>query len=397
MEWNVTEVDRKRLQSLEDFASEDDKKVLRRIGAKKRISFEDIVAIKKALPQDAPLFLFLNNLTIHHEDVVYKASAEFRAKTEALRRKQENMAYKKIVQSVDASQKYGKVDHMENFGAELRAVNRQLINIINIMLTVVCAFFFGFTGVQFAYPHLHLDIATRFIIGLIPATIVFFADLYFAMVSAPRNVRPSSARLRHYMKIYRLAASPDESWLAASDNLSRICLFKLSDCLSSNASDESRCLSHFIQVRDAVFAMKTVDQLLVCGDSKGRIFAYDWSELTKRTDVPPKTLFSFGVFNGAQCSVPGPHEVNGLMYRCETERLYVGGAADNAVREFDINVPNKPLRSFSGHSSTVCELASASRDQLLSASADGTVRVWDVRGRSEGHVIKVADEPRVSI
>ncbi|PIO67609.1 WD domain, G-beta repeat protein [Teladorsagia circumcincta] len=214
------------------------------------------------------------------------------------------------------------------------------------------------------------------------------------MVSAPRNVRPSNARLRHYMKIYRLAASPDESWLAASDNLSRICLFKLSDCLSSNASDESRCLSHFIQVRDAVFAMKTVDQLLVCGDSKGRIFAYDWSELTKRTDVPPKTLFSFGVFNGAHCSVPGPHEVNGLMYCSETERLYVGGAADNAVREFDINVPNKPLRSFSGHSSTVCELASASSDQLLSASADGTVRVWDVRGRSEGHVIKVADEPR---
>ncbi|PIO67608.1 hypothetical protein TELCIR_10634 [Teladorsagia circumcincta] len=181
MEWIVTEADRKRLRSLEDFASEDNKEVLRRIGAKKKVSLDDIDAIKNALPKDAPLFLFLNNLTIHHEDVIYKASAEFRAKTEALRRKQENMAYKKIVQSVDASQKYGKVDHMENFGAELRAVNRQLINIFNIMLTVVCAFFFGFTGVQFAYPHLHLDIATRFMIGLIPATIVFFADLYFVI------------------------------------------------------------------------------------------------------------------------------------------------------------------------------------------------------------------------
>ncbi|KAK6060113.1 WD domain, G-beta repeat protein [Cooperia oncophora] len=279
-----------------------------------------------------------------------KPRLNFESQTEALRRKQENMEYKKIIQSVDASQKYGKIDHMENFGAELRAVNRQLINIINIVITVVGAFFFGFSGVQFAYPHLHLDISTRFII---------------------------------------------ESWLAASDNLCRICLFKLSDCLSSSASDESRCLSHFIQVRDAVFAMKTVDHMLVCGDSKGRIFAYDWSELIKRTDVPPKTLFCFGAFDGAQCSVPGPHEVNGLMYCNERERLYVGGAADNAVREFDVNVPHKPLRSFSGHSSTVCELASASSDQLLSASADGTVRVWDVRGRTESHVIKVADEPRV--
>ncbi|VDL79768.1 unnamed protein product [Nippostrongylus brasiliensis] len=84
------------------------------------------------------------------------------------------------------------------------------------------------------------------------------------------------------------------------------------------------------------------------------------------------------------------------MYCSETERLYVCGAADNAVREYDVNVPKKPVRLYSGHLSTVCELASASRDQLLSASADGTVRVWDVRKNTEGHVIKVADEPKVA-
>ncbi|KHJ83924.1 WD domain, G-beta repeat protein [Oesophagostomum dentatum] len=216
------------------------------------------------------------------------------------------------------------------------------------------------------------------------------------MVASSRKLRVSTARLRHYMKIYRLAASPDETWLAASDNLCRVCLFKLSDCLSSSASDESRRLSHFIQLQEPVFAMKTVDQLLVCGDATGRVFAYDWAELIKRSDVPPKTVFNIGVFDGTQPSVAGPHEVNGLMYCAETERLYVGGAADNAVREYDINVPNKPTRLFVGHSATVCELASASRDQFLSSSADGTVRVWDVRKKSEGHVIKVADEPKVS-
>ncbi|ETN70465.1 hypothetical protein NECAME_04888 [Necator americanus] len=104
-----------------------------------------------------------------------------RAKTEELRKQQENMTYKKLVQSVDASQKYGKVNHMENFGAELKVVNRQLMSIFNVVITVVGAFFFGFSGVQFAYPHLHLDLATRFIIGLVPATIVFFADLYFVI------------------------------------------------------------------------------------------------------------------------------------------------------------------------------------------------------------------------
>ncbi|ETN70464.1 WD domain, G-beta repeat protein [Necator americanus] len=142
--------------------------------------------------------------------------------------------------------------------------------------------------------------------------------------------------------------------------------------------------------------MKTVDQLLVCGDATGRVFAYDWAEIVKRNEAVPKTVFSFGVFDGTQPSVAGPHEVNGLLYCPEKERLYVGGAADNAVREYDINVPNKPIRLFMGHHGAVCELGSASREQLLSASADGSVRVWDIRKKMGSHVIKVADEAKVS-
>ncbi|KAJ1353207.1 THO complex subunit 6, partial [Parelaphostrongylus tenuis] len=134
----------------------------------------------------------------------------------------------------------------------------------------------------------------------------------------------------------------------------------------------------------------------VCGDATGRVFAYDWTELVKRSVAPPKTVFNFGIFDGIQSPVSVLHEVNGLLYCSETERLYVGGAGDNAVREYDVNVPNKPIRLFSGHSATICELASASREQLLSASADGTVRVWDVRKNTEGHVIFVADEAKVS-
>ncbi|WKX93921.1 hypothetical protein Q1695_011299 [Nippostrongylus brasiliensis] len=181
MLWNVTDEDRRRLKALERFACDGGEKLLAEMAAKKMLSFDDISKIKDALLPDAPLFLLLNNLTIHYEDLTYKASPEFRAKTEKLKRKQENMAYKKIVESVDPTQKYGKVSHMDNFGAELKAVNRQLISVLNVVITVVGAFFFGFSGVQFAYPHLHLDIATRFLIGLVPATIVFFADLYFVV------------------------------------------------------------------------------------------------------------------------------------------------------------------------------------------------------------------------
>ncbi|PIO55696.1 hypothetical protein TELCIR_22916 [Teladorsagia circumcincta] len=68
------------------------------------------------------------------------------------------MAYKKIVQSVDASQKYGKVDHMENFGAELRAVNRQLINIFNIMLNSrLCILFWFHRYLHFVIKNMEED------------------------------------------------------------------------------------------------------------------------------------------------------------------------------------------------------------------------------------------------
>lgn len=48
-----------------------------------------------------------------------------------------------------------------------------------MLITVGGAFVFGFYGISFAYPALRLDLASRMIIGMVCATIVFFADLYF--------------------------------------------------------------------------------------------------------------------------------------------------------------------------------------------------------------------------
>ncbi|CAJ0606848.1 unnamed protein product [Cylicocyclus nassatus] len=177
MEWILTKDDRKRLQVLEKYAVNEAKDVLNKVAAKKYISLDDIKAIKGCLPGDAPLAAFYTRLTPYREDTTYHASPEFRAKTEALRKKQENMVYKKIIQSVDPTQNYGKVDLMENFGAELKVVNRQLMSIFNVVLTVVCAFFFGFSGVQFAYPHLHLDLATRFLIGLAGEFVQWYGNI----------------------------------------------------------------------------------------------------------------------------------------------------------------------------------------------------------------------------
>lgn len=159
------------------------------------------IIFQEKLPADVPVFAFFDRLTLHHEDHTYKASAAFRKKTDELRIQQEQDSYKRLIRDVDPAQKYGRTDHMEvgnwnffkwslffqNFGVEMRTVNRQMMSVINVLITVVGAFFFGFSGVTYAYPHLKLDLATRFIIGLVPATIVFFCDLYFVVKSMDQD------------------------------------------------------------------------------------------------------------------------------------------------------------------------------------------------------------------
>lgn len=61
----------------------------------------------------------------------------------------------------------------------MKEVNRQVIAIVNTLITVAGAFAFGYYGVSFAYPSLNLNFETRITMGLCLGTVVFFADLYF--------------------------------------------------------------------------------------------------------------------------------------------------------------------------------------------------------------------------
>ncbi|KJH50684.1 hypothetical protein DICVIV_03124 [Dictyocaulus viviparus] len=88
-------------------------------------------------------------------------------------------------------------------------VNRQLISVINVIITVGGAFFFGFSGVQYAYPQLHLDIATRFVIGLVPATIVFFADLYFLIKNMNQDDMCGNCSLPNVLDFKEMAKKID--------------------------------------------------------------------------------------------------------------------------------------------------------------------------------------------
>jgi hypothetical protein len=65
----------------------------------------------------------------------------------------------------------------------MKEVNRQLIAIVNALITVAGAFAFGYYGINLAYPSLNLNFETRLIMGMCAGTIVFFADMYFIIKS----------------------------------------------------------------------------------------------------------------------------------------------------------------------------------------------------------------------
>jgi len=159
-----------------------------------RLSCDEVDAMQKSLPKEVEFHKFVDSLQPHFISVLpssedrntfappmdpTKAKEAYRQRIERLRREQENREYQAMTQSIDPSQRYGRANLMENFGKDMRDVNRQVMAIVNTLITVGGAFVFGFFGLQLAYPSLQLDIATRMLVGLVLGTIVFFADLYF--------------------------------------------------------------------------------------------------------------------------------------------------------------------------------------------------------------------------
>lgn len=65
----------------------------------------------------------------------------------------------------------------ESFDGVLKAVNRQLIVVFNFVLTVVCSFVFFYKAVEYILPV--PNVPAQLCAGLIAATLVFFADIYF--------------------------------------------------------------------------------------------------------------------------------------------------------------------------------------------------------------------------
>uniref|UniRef100_A0A0N5A1E1 DUF2335 domain-containing protein n=1 Tax=Parastrongyloides trichosuri TaxID=131310 RepID=A0A0N5A1E1_PARTI len=163
---------------LEEILKQNKNKKVEDFMKKEEFTIEEIKKLKNTLPDDFPFFKILDIITFV-KPKTHESSKEFKELTEQLKNERDNRIYKDMIKEVDPSQKFGKIDLINDFGKELKEVNRQGIAIFNTLITVGGSFVFGFFGITFMYPGLNLSFGVRLIIGLVIATIVFFADLYF--------------------------------------------------------------------------------------------------------------------------------------------------------------------------------------------------------------------------
>ncbi|KRY14329.1 EH domain-containing protein 1 [Trichinella patagoniensis] len=102
---------------------------------------------------------------------------ELEARIQKLKKEQEQREYDRMTSNVDVVQLHRQRNKFGSFQQDLAILNRQLIIILNTLLTVICSFLFGFYSVQFVSPS--SDYTLRVAVGLLFAVVVFLSDMYF--------------------------------------------------------------------------------------------------------------------------------------------------------------------------------------------------------------------------
>ncbi|GFO38780.1 transmembrane protein 199-like [Plakobranchus ocellatus] len=122
--------------------------------------------------------IFLHELVKRAELVPQSVSLpprdpELEARVQKLKIAEENREYERMTRNV--TQRGNK---SFSFQEDVKNMNRQIIAMLNFVLTVVAGFAFGYKGTEYIVGKLF---AMQLMSGLIMGTIVFFVDLYFIM------------------------------------------------------------------------------------------------------------------------------------------------------------------------------------------------------------------------
>jgi len=124
----------------------------------------------------------LRGSTLHIPELpTPKRNPELEARCQKLKLQQQERDYQQMVTNVSASTLSTTSDLASEFSKAAKTTSSALIVVVNIFLTVVAAFFFGFFASRYVLPTPSL--AAEALVGVVMATVVAVADLYFLIRS----------------------------------------------------------------------------------------------------------------------------------------------------------------------------------------------------------------------
>lgn len=151
-----------------------------------RLTVSDLRWLKYNIDLEFPLHELLTKWGIEiPEPPVIPRNPELEARVQRLRVEQEERDYRSMTKNVDSV----RIKHPDDsIGYQLKMMNRQLIAVLQFIISVGAGFAFGFIGVQYMVGE--LDFGFRLLLGVICALIIALAEMYFLAKQLAEDIFP---------------------------------------------------------------------------------------------------------------------------------------------------------------------------------------------------------------
>ncbi|XP_059482964.1 THO complex subunit 6 homolog [Neocloeon triangulifer] len=187
-----------------------------------------------------------------------------------------------------------------------------------------------------------------------------------------------------YTTVLSQTFSPCGNYLIAANTYGEIAVFNIPKVIAPAEVPNERNLRTpvfgFTPCPDSqISSLATTEDFLVIG-TVGEILGYEWDSVLKQRK--PELSWSLNI-PPSKDNVDKP-DVNSLSLRENREIIYAG-CGDNNVYGFDLG-EGKLVQTFDGHEDYIHSVSNFG-GKILSASEDGTARIWDPRRKKEVHTI----------
>jgi len=151
-----------------------------------KLTVAEVRWVKENVELDCPVHEWLRNCDIElPEPPVIPRNPELEARVQRLKLEQQEREYQDMTRNVDASR--ARVPD-ESIASQLKQINRQLIAVVQFIVSVGAGFAFGFIGVELMVGD--LDFGFRLLLGVMCALIIALAEIYFLAKQLAEDIYP---------------------------------------------------------------------------------------------------------------------------------------------------------------------------------------------------------------